>query len=196
MRVNAAALLVLFTFSAGCASGTEQVAKMRALEAESAARLSIEGQVLYGADTAKKDGYQYCTLAVGLLDRGELRLAIREASKALYLGQAGGDRCLVAFAKRDLASAYNLAGYLDRAGEFAAEALQGASSCRTNQGAVTVAATKVLGDVSLRQGRPRDAIGHYERALANASPPLQPLARASLGNAYMALGELTKAKDS
>jgi CHAT domain-containing protein len=195
MRVNAAALLMLIMLSAGCASGTEQIAKVRALEAESAARLSSEGQVLYSADKAKQDGYQYCTLAVGLLDRGELRLAIREASKALYLGQAGGDRCLVAFAKRDLASAYNLAGYLDRAGEFAAEALQGASSCR-NQAVITVPATKVLGDVSLRQGRPRDAIRHYERALANASPPLQPLARASLGNAYMALGDLTKANAS
>ena len=107
MRVNAAALLVLITVSAGCASGTEQIARVRALEAESAARLSIEGQVLYGTDTAKQDGYQYCTLAVGLLDRGELRLAIREASKALYLGQAGGDRCLVA-SQRRLASAYNL----------------------------------------------------------------------------------------
>lgn len=186
-------VLVLVTVLAGCASGPEQVARMRALEAESAARLSIEGGVLYGADTNKRDGYQYCTLAVGLADQGELRLAIREASKALYLGQGSGDRCLVAFAKRDLASAYNFAGHLDRAGQFAAEALQGASSCR-DPAVITVVASKVLGDVSLRRGRPKDSIPHYERALAGAAPALQPLARASLGNAYIALGELSKAK--
>jgi CHAT domain-containing protein len=195
MRVDAVALLMLIAISAGCASGPEQVARMRASEAESAARLSIEGGLLYGADTAKQDGYQYCSLAVGLADRGELRRAIREASKALYLGQTGGDRCLTAFANRDLASAYNFAGYVDRAGQLAAEALQGASSCR-NSVVVAVPAYKVLGDVALRQGRPKDAIPLYERALAGASPALQPLARASLGNAYLALGDLTKAKAS
>jgi len=114
------------------------------MEAESAARLMIEGEILYGADTRKLNGYGYCSLSYGLADSGELRQAIRMASKALYLGQTGGDRCLVALAKRDLANAYSFAGELDRAEAFATQAIQGASSCGGVSNATTLANKRAI----------------------------------------------------
>jgi tetratricopeptide (TPR) repeat protein len=111
----------------GCASGgfgPARVAEIRALEAESAARLVAEGELSYQADSSKKDGYAYCTFAFGLIEQGELRRGIREASKALFLGQTSGNRCLLASAQRDLALAYNFAGRIDRAKEFAEAALR------------------------------------------------------------------------
>ena len=95
----------LSTVLAACATARspERLATIKALEAESAARLAGEGELQYEADATKRNGYDYCSLAVGLIEQGQLRLGIREASKALFLGQSTGDRCLVAFAKRDLA---------------------------------------------------------------------------------------------
>jgi CHAT domain-containing protein/predicted negative regulator of RcsB-dependent stress response len=163
-------------------------------DSESAARLTSEGKVLYEADVTKKSGYQYCSLAVGLAEVGEFRRAIREASKALYLGETGrGDTCLVAMAKRDLASAYSFAGQLDRARQFATDAIQGAFGCR-EPATVSGPSRKILGDVSLRRGRAQEAISYYERALAESPANFQPLVRSSLGNAYLALGNLSRAR--
>jgi CHAT domain-containing protein len=183
----------------GCAPGggklsSDKTAGIRATDVESAAQLMSDGQILYGADTTKKTGYQYCTLSFGLAEEGEFRRAIREASKALYLGESGRDPCLAALARRDLASAYSFAGQLDRAREFAADAVQGAAACR-DPARIRTPAGRVLGDVALRQGRAREAIPYYERALAESPVDLQPFLRASLANAYLALGDFSRAKD-
>ena len=50
-------------------------------------------------------------------------LAVREASKALFLGQSEGNDDLIAHAKRHLSVAYSYAGNLDRAQQYAEEAL-------------------------------------------------------------------------
>ena len=75
------ALALLAALVTGCATvpAPERVAALRAMEAESAARLAGEGELLYGADAVKLRGYDYCSLAVKLLERGDLRLGIREA---------------------------------------------------------------------------------------------------------------------
>ena len=184
IRTRALLLLVILGALTGCAAGAGApsatiVAAARVTDSESAARLTSEGKILYEADATKKTGYQYCSLAYGLAEQGEFRRAIREASKALYLGETGrGDTCLGAMAKRDLASAYSFAGQLDRARQFAADAADGASACG-RPGTVSVPARKILGDVSLRRGRAQEAISHYERALAESPANFQPLVRSS-----------------
>jgi len=62
--IGAGVLLVVITL-AGCAStpAAERVAQVRAMEAESATRLSSEGELLYSADPSKKSGYDYCGIA-------------------------------------------------------------------------------------------------------------------------------------
>jgi CHAT domain-containing protein len=198
MRPKWVVCLICLIVTAGCASESgrlppEKVAEIRAMEAESAARLTIEGEILYGADTKKRNGYEYCTLSYNLSDQGELRQAIRMASKALYLGQIGRDPCLVALAKRDLAIAYSFAGHLDRAKQLATEALQGASNCRTTP-IITAFASKVLGDVALRRGLAKEAVPRYERALAESPARQQPLFRAALANALLAAGDSGRAR--
>ncbi|HXH05977.1 MAG TPA: CHAT domain-containing tetratricopeptide repeat protein [Vicinamibacterales bacterium] len=179
---------------AGCATtggSPERLAAVKVLEAESAARLASEGQLLYESDTTKRNGYDYCGLAVGLIEQGQLRLGIREASKALFLGQSQGDRCLVAFAKRDLAVAYSFAGHVDRAQRYAEDALTDASRCR-DPARVELVARKVLGDVHLRAGRPREALREYER-IPRAGLGPDALVSLSIANAYLAAGDTKQA---
>ena len=125
MTARTTVILLLAAGFAGCAtaSAPDRVAHVRTLEAESAARLTAEGELLFAADRVKLSGYDYCTSAMRLLERGELRLGVREASKALFLGQQTGHQYLLANAKRDLAYAYLFAGYPDRTAQFADEAL-------------------------------------------------------------------------
>src|SRR5271168_1044367 len=88
-RDIAATLSTILVFAlSSCASGPpsgSQLAEIRSLEVESAARLVMEGRVGYQEDAVKKTGYRYCGDSFNLAERGELRLAIRAASKALYL---------------------------------------------------------------------------------------------------------------
>jgi len=194
-------LALLTTLAAGCATAPapERVAQLRAMEAESAARLSGEGEVLFAADQAKLSGYQYCSSAMNHLERGDLRLGIREASKALYLGQKGNDQWLLANAKRDLAYAYDLAGYLDRSTQYADEALDHVARMGFNKNdprSVIGPAYKIKGDADLRQGRADAAIANYRQALAQSLEKFQPFIQASLGNAYLAKRDFAQARAS
>ncbi|MBI3031396.1 MAG: CHAT domain-containing protein [Candidatus Rokubacteria bacterium] len=193
------ALLLAFGGIIGCATvvSPERLAELKATEAESAARLTAEGELLYRAEALKKTGYQYCSIAVGLLEQGELRRGIREASKALFLGQQSRDEYLLANAKRDLAYAYSLAGYLDRAAQFAEEAIDHVQRApgHVDRSVILGPAYKVRGDVRLRQGRVSEATRDYERALASSQQSFQPFVRVSLGNAYLASGNPPKARE-
>jgi CHAT domain-containing protein/tetratricopeptide (TPR) repeat protein len=184
---------------AGCATvpAPERVAELRALEAESAARLAGEGEVLFGADAFKQTGWEYCARAMNLIERGELRLGIREASKSLFLGQQSGDQWLMAAAKRDLAYAYDLAGYLDRAVQFADEALGHAAAAGdvpVDTRVVYGPAYKIRGDARLRQGRVDEALADYQQALGRSQPVFQPFVRVSLANAHLARRDFARAR--
>jgi CHAT domain-containing protein len=175
----------------------ERAAEVQALEAESAARLAAEGELLFLADKKKKDPHEYCGLAWGLIEQGELRRGIREASRALFLGQRAKDPYVVAIAARDLAYAYSLGGLLPRAEQFATEALEQVrrvSDPKANRRLVLGPAHKILGDVRLRQGRPQEAIAAYQQALAEGEEPWKPYVTASLANAHLARGELARAR--
>jgi CHAT domain-containing protein len=120
-----------------------------------------------------------------LAERGELRESIRAASRALYVGQRQGNDDLVAVSKRDFAIAYSYAGDLDRAEQYAREALQHAAK---DPAVVAGPAYKVLGDVAVRRGKRAEAIGYYNQGLAAASERFRPLIQISLVNVYVTDG--------
>ena len=96
MSGKAGLSLICLKMAAGCASEggkfpAGKVADIRAMEAESAARLTAKGEILYDADSRKQNGYDYCSLAYDLSEQGALRQAIRMASKAPYLEHVGRD---------------------------------------------------------------------------------------------------------
>ena len=175
----------------------EKIAEMRALEVESAARLALEGDILFHSDLDKRDGYQYCGMASTLLEQGELRRGIREAAKAFYLGRRNKDEFLLAFATRDLAYAYSLAGYLDKADQFAKESLEHVAKSRpaTDRSGVLGPSHRIRGEVLLRRGRPAEAIVEFDKALEGASEGFKPFVKASLANAYLAQRNYAKARE-
>ena len=139
---------------------TSIAAEARVREMETLTRLSTEGRALYDADERKLTGYQYCGIAQGLALRGEFRRAVREASKALFLGQSERNEDLVAHAKRDLSIAYSYAGHMEHAQRYAEEALNHHVNPR-NRDSVHGWAYKILGDVALRRGAPKNTISLY-----------------------------------
>ncbi len=188
--------LVVAVLAAGCAAATstERAAEIRVAEVELAAKLAAEGQVLYARDEQQAPGKDYCSRARKLAERGEFRLAIREASKALYLGDKVSDQGLLATAKRELALAYSFAGALEPAAQMAAEAI--AHSYRSTRDRTWTIGPmhKVLGDVRARQGRTAEAIREYERALAASPEDWQAIIKASLANAHLRAGAVDRAR--
>jgi CHAT domain-containing protein len=166
-------------------------AQARQQDAETLKALSAEGQLLYQKDRVKLDGSGYCALAVALAERGELRLSIQAASKALLIGEQQANGGLVASAKRDLAIAYSYAGDLDNAERYAREALVGAGQANS---AVAGPAYKVLADVAVRRGRLAEAIDGYREAARRSSTRFRPLVDISLANAYVAAGQPAAAR--
>src|SRR3546814_1880924 len=75
--------------------------------------LTSEGALLYENDEVKLDGYQYCSQAVALAERGELRRSVQAASKALHVALQSGHNDLLGKAYRDLAITFSYAGSLE-----------------------------------------------------------------------------------
>ena len=172
-------------------ASTAEKAQARARDAETIKSLSTEGQLLYQKDRVKLDGAMYCAQAVALAEKGEFRLSIQAASKALVLGKQESRAGLVSSAKRDLAIAYNYAGDLEHAAQYAQESLEGEGA--TNP-AIAAPAYKILGDVALRGGKPDQAIVAYQKAQEIASERFKPLVDISLANAYVAAARPQEAR--
>ena len=170
-------------------SSSDEAASIRVSDIESATELLLQGKWLYQNDEVKLGGYEYCGQSVALANKGELRRSIREASKALYLGKQGNDRRMRGYAYRDLAYAYSLAGNLYWAEEYAEKAVKDSYGNSKVKGP----ANKVLGDVALRQDRPKDALKFYKRALS-AIGDRNGAISASIANAYLSMGIIDKAK--
>ncbi|WP_256856642.1 CHAT domain-containing protein [Variovorax sp. KK3] len=156
--------------------------------------LTNDGAVLYGQDTQKLSGYQYCSQAVALADKGEFRQSVRAASKALHLANTTRDPNLLAMANRDLAIVYSYSGQLEKAQEFAREALKYESQTRDPK-LVVGPVNKVIGDVQTRRGDHAGAVASYETALANSSPRYAPLVQSSLVNALIETGDTARARE-
>lgn len=168
-----------------------EAAENRVRDAETLKTLTDEGRVLYEKERIKLDGAAYCGQAVTLAEHGEFRQSIQAASKALMLGQMQANTALVASAKRDLAITYSYAGDLDRAEDYARQALAEAGGA---QPVVAGPVLKVLGDVASRRGKYPDAIANYQRAQAAASDKYRPLITISLANTYVLAGQPAQAR--
>lgn len=168
-----------------------QEEQRRLADTDTLLALTSEGAVLYAQDEVKLDALQYCSQAVTLAENGEFRQSVRAASKVLHLADAEGDDNLQALARRDLAIVYSYAGQLDKAVEFARQAL----NFETRDPQLVVGPVhKVIGDVRMRRGDVSGAILSYEDALAASSERYAPLVRASLANALISAGELARAR--
>ncbi|MBL8707512.1 MAG: hypothetical protein JNM30_21860, partial [Rhodospirillales bacterium] len=137
-------------------------------EAETVASMAAEGRALLRSEAKPIDAVGYCSSAAELADRGEFRAAIQAAGMALFLGRQVGDKALVAYAARNLAYAYSLAGALDQAQRWAAEALAAIAASKDQRLAEAVRAPtlKIQGDVALRRGQASQAAALYRQAAA------------------------------
>lgn len=163
----------------------------RLQDTDTALSLTSEGTVLYNQDELKLDGYQYCSQAVALAEKGEFRRSIRAASKALHVGLETANDDLIAKSHRDLAIAYSYAGSLDKAEQFAREALKHTAKDPTM---VVGPSYKVIGDVQARQGKYSEAIASYQTALEGSSERYRPLVQSSMVNALILSGDLAQAR--
>ncbi len=154
--------------------------------------LTNDGAVLYANDAVKLSGYQYCSQAVALAEAGEFRQSVRAASKALHLANTTKDPNLLAMANRDLAIVYSYSGQLDKAEDFAREALKYPAR---EPKLVVGPANKVLGDVQTRRGDYSGAVRSYDVALANSSERYMPLVKSSLVNALIESGDAVRARE-
>lgn len=170
----------------------DRAAQARLEDSDTLLALTSEGAILYAQDEVKLSGYQYCSQAVALAEAGKFRQSIRAASKALHLANTGNDDNLKAMANRDLAIAYSYAGQLDKAIEFAREALR---HTPTKPELVYGPAHKIIGDARARRGDHAGAILSYEDALKASSPRYAPLVQASLANSLIETGEAARARE-
>lgn len=160
-------------------------------DADTALSLAAEGSALYEREAVKLDGYAYCSQAVELAEKGEFRESARAASKALHVALETGNKDLLGKAYRDLAIAFNYAGQLERAEQFANLALKYPG---VNPTQVNGPARKIIGDVRTRQGRYDEAIASYQEALQGSSDRFRPLVESSLANALILSGDLPRAR--
>ncbi len=137
-------------------------------DVQSVVAMSRNGNTLYDADSIKRSWNACCAISRGASDRGEFRSAVREASKALYLGGAGSDTLASAFATRDMAIAYSWAGDLDNAQLWAERSLGFANKIDANKMDVDFQirfeSVKTLGDVAYRRNQFTQALKLYQDA--------------------------------
>lgn len=172
-------------------TSTATNAQARMDDADTALALSTDGALLYGASPLKMDGYQYCSQAIALAEKGELRQSVRAASQALYLAQQSKDDELLARAYRDLAIVYGYGGDYERATAFAKVALEHPVKDPTQ---IVGPAHKVLGDAAARQGDYNAAVAEYQLAMTGSSDRYRPLAQISLANALIGQGDAAGAR--
>lgn len=188
-------LLALALLSLPAHAATDNSAAAAAIDrqadADSLEGIAAEGKLLYDAEAVKQDGYAYCGQSVALSERGEFRLSIRAASKALHVAMATGNDDLEALANRDLAIAYSYSGNLDQAERFANEALK--HKPKDTQ-VVYGPAHKIIGDVQSRRGDYAKAIASYEAADKASSERFRPLVKTSLVNTLVDSGDLARAR--
>src|SRR3546814_2948241 len=153
--------------------------------------LTSEGALLYENDEVKLDGYQYCSQAVALAERGELRRSVQAASKALHVALQSGHNDLLGTAYRDLAITFSYAGSLERAEAFARLALEHPATDPTQ---TEGPAHKTIGDVRVRQQRYPEAIASSETRHEENQSELQSLVKASLAQAMICSNDLPRAR--
>ncbi|MEC5408457.1 CHAT domain-containing protein [Paraburkholderia sp. MPAMCS5] len=163
----------------------------RERDAETLNTLTAEGRLLLSRDRVKLPAYDYCSMAVAAAERGDFRDSVNAAARALVVAGQTHNADLAALSKRDLAIAYSYAGDFDNAVRYARDALASTPNAPEQ---VYAPASKVLGDVALRRGNPREALAAYNDALTTASPRYKPLILLSMTNAQIAASDTAAAR--
>ncbi len=169
-------------------------------DALNAGKLIAGGKLLLDLEEKRKSAGDYCSSGQKLIDRGELRLGIREKMKALYLSQTLRDNMLAAECARGLALGYSFAGRFDNAALWADEALGylravGPRARPDRLQGVYAPAYKVKGDVAMHRGDADSAIRYYEQALAQDHAGWRPWVFSALANAEIAKHNFDRASD-
>ncbi|MDH4396302.1 MAG: CHAT domain-containing protein [Limnobacter sp.] len=169
-------------------------------DVENATALAIEGERLYDADSTKKSWGDYCGNSITLAEAGRFREAVREATKALYLGVRDKNQKAQVFAMRDLAYAYGYAGDLEKSRVWVLQSLE--NSKRLNNPNFNVAhqleaaAYKLLGDLDLKEGQLDLALKNYNMGLERASffTPRRDYLQISIASVLIQKGDYEQAR--
>ena len=89
---------------------------------ESVDQLLQSGRAAYASDPGRRSAVEYCRAGEDEIERGALRQAVRDKSKALYVAGQNRDPLLSAECARSIAIAYSFAGEQTRAVDWANEA--------------------------------------------------------------------------
>ena len=182
----------------GTRARSVSVSKLYAEDVEALNDLAYQGKRLFLTDMMRRQAkgcIEYCRVSVQKAVEGRLREAIRNGTKALHLAIEEKEEFLLAYSKRDLASAYNLAGKDDLALRLANEAIEHQRRARVDPQAILVPLYRVRGDVYLRRSEPRKALAEYEQANRLAFRNVKAFISESMLRAYLEAGELEKAKE-
>ena len=172
------------------------VAKVYADDVDALNDLVYQGKRLYLTDLIRKKTLQciqYCRVAVNEAVQGRIMEAIRNSKKALHLAVDAKQEYLLAYSKRDLASAYNIAGKDDLALRLADEALEHQSHVGMDAEALLPPLFQIRGDILLRRGDANAALEEYSRAIGYLYLKQRPFVSSSMMRAHIAAGNMVKA---
>lgn len=158
------------------------------------------GKLLYERERSTKSAVDLCRGGQDLIDRGELRLGIREKMMALYRSEDIRDYLLAAQCARGLAIGYSFAGNFDAAVQWADHALAylklvGATGKQDQVNGVYTPVMKIKGDAAMHRGQIDAAIKDYEAALASSPTNWRPWVLSAFANAEISRKNSARAAD-
>jgi len=189
--VRTFSVIILFSLSLfAIADEQNEATELMVQELESLNQFSAYGRKLYKNDDDPKNGLEHCSVSLEFAEAGEFRLALREASKTLYLGIKKDKSYFMAIGTRNLAMAYSYANDLINAERFAHIAIDSYFS----EGIKVVGpAYKVLGDIRMRQARYKEATEYYVQGLDFSPEWMEPMLLASMARSYALTNQYEKA---
>jgi CHAT domain-containing protein/predicted negative regulator of RcsB-dependent stress response len=173
------------------------IARLYADDVDALNDLVYQGKRLFLTDVVRRSSLgcvQYCAVAVHKAVEGRLREAIRNGNKALHLAVEEKEDLLLALSKRDLASAYNIAGKDDIALRLANEAMEHQRRTFTDRQGILAPLHSIRGDIYLRKGDAKRALDEYGEALGLAFRMGRPFVWQGMLSAYIESGDLESAR--
>ena len=174
-----------------------QVSKLYSDDVDALNDLAYQGKRLFLTDLMRvqaRSCLEYCKVSVQKAVEGRIREAIRNGNKALHLAVEKKEEFLLAYSKRDLASAYNIVEKDDIALRLANEAIEHQRRAGLDPQALLTPLYQIRGDIYLRGGDPKKALAEYERAIDIGFRNVRAFVYVSMLRAYLAAGEFDKAR--
>jgi tetratricopeptide (TPR) repeat protein len=165
---------------------------------ESVEQILQSGRAAYASDPGRRSAAEYCRAGEDEIERGALRQAIRDKSKALYVAKQDRDLLLAAECSRSIAIAYSFAGEQNRAVDWADEAQQYLQQAGPGVDAARAAGVrgpllKVRADAALDRGDLAQARSMLTTAQSLAPDYYRPYVLVSLAQIDLAQGNFPAA---